>query len=340
VPGVVELNEVTIAPLADGVVGGITVDVFEDVVGDQVVALMDDSLIRSELITAQAELGRLRALLADEGRRVAERRTEQDTDMRRFMLDLEQARLERLDRWAQQESDRVALRRLEVLAERQGAMVKEGVFDELTYEQTRLECEALRRRVEESEAVLKEAADQIAHTEARLAEYREAAGSIENEASIAPMAKAIGVQEALIQGITERMGALVLRAPIGGRVARILHRPGETVVMGAPLMTITDPNSRRVMAYVDENLAVEMQEGDAVEVFSQTRPGSVVTATVLRIGQQVEPFPEHLQRSAMLVKWGRPVLLGELPEGAFMPGQAVMVRHTPDSRLSFLNSLL
>ncbi len=339
-PGVVEVNEVTVAPLADGMVGGITVDVLDVVAGDQVVALMDDTLIRGELITAQAELGRLRATLRDEKRRIAQRKGDQDTNMRRFALDLEEARLEHLERWARQESDKVTLRRLEILAERQRALVDDGVFDELTCEQTELECEALRRRVEESEAVLQEAATQITLAEARLAEYHETAEGIQNDAAMAPVVEAIAVQQARIQGITERMARLVLRAPIGGRVARILHRPGETVAMGAPLMTITDPHARRIIAYVDENTAVDIKVGDEVEVFTRTRPDHAVIAKVLKVGPRVEPFPEHLQRNAMVTQWGHPVLLGELPEGAFLPGQSVMIRYTPNRPFPFLNSLL
>ena len=59
-----------------------------------------------------------------------------------------------------------------------------------------------------------------------------------------------------------------------------------------------------------------------------------------RVGQQVDPFPQHLRMTTMQLRWGRPILLGELPDGVFMPGQPVMVRYTPTSRVPFLDSLL
>lgn len=328
--GVVELNEVSVAPLADGMLDGITVDVFDEVTGDQVVALMDDALVRSELITAQAELAQLRAQLADERRLTAERTAEADAATRRYALDLEEAKLEYLARWAEQESDRVSLRRLATLMARQTAMHEKGVLDELTLEQTQLEHEALRTRLQESEPVLVEARRQIDEAEARQREYLAAAEGVDQNLALGPFTEAIKVQEAVIAGVTERMANLVLRAPIGGKIARIVCRPGEVVPMGAPVLTITDPASRRVLAYVDEKAGIEIAPGDEVHVYAENHPEEIFTAQVIRVGAQVEPFPDQLQTNPLGTLRGRPVLIG-LPETHFLPGQTVVVRHTPEA---------
>jgi RND family efflux transporter MFP subunit len=57
-----------------------------------------------------------------------------------------------------------------------------------------------------------------------------------------------------------------LRAPIGGRIVERLVEPGDTVSPGQPMISLYNPVSLRVEAWVRESLALTLSEGDILPV--------------------------------------------------------------------------
>lgn len=143
---------------------------------------------------------------------------------------------------------------------------------------------------------------------------------------LAPIRQALNVQEALISGIKQRRAMLVLTAPVSGQISRIFHHPGETVLAGDPILAMTDTSSQRVLAYVDERSAGQIQEGSEVRLQSQGRPERIATARVARAGTAFQELPISLRLTPILPEWGFPVLIGDIPRGVFLPGERLSVR--------------
>jgi len=333
--GVAESQTTLVAPLLDGTVHSLAVDVLDEVTAGQVVGMMDDSLVRAELTVAESLLDQARAALEAESRRFAQEQLLQEAstrdDERRFVVDEERARLDHLDRVIQHETDKVDLERLAVQVKRQEAMRNQHVLDDATYDETRLAYEVLRTKVERD-------AEAIALAEANLktaAERRNRLNPVDFDSSVTDavlksLQADIAAQQAAVMEVQSRREALVLRAPVKGRVASIVRRPGESMLAGDPIMTIVGEYSTRVMAYVDERAPLTFHVGDAVEVLSRTHPKTVANGTILKVGAHMEPFPLRLltytSADPMMPPHGIQVLVGELPDGAFRPGEALDLR--------------
>ncbi len=327
-PGVVESNTVFVASLVDGTVQSLAVDLLDPVEAGQVVAVMDDALVRSEMAVAEAELERVRALLdAEMANYAQDQQLEQasvQNDLRRFQLNEEEARIDHLDRVIGHETDKVTLERLAVQLKREAAMRDQHLLDDATYDQTRLTYDALKIKVEKDKQAIELAEKNIDTAAARreTQETMETNGSA-TDAVLRALQADIGAQQAQVAAVQERRRRLTLVAPVSGQVAAITRRPGESVLAGDPVLTISGEAGNRVLAYVDERTAKHFDVGDSVELLSKTHPRKIVTGEIVKVGAVVEPFPLRLQASPMMVQHGYAILVGGLPEGAFRPGEAL-----------------
>jgi len=329
--GMVEVRQVAVAPVMDGTVRSISVDRFDFVQEGQVVALMDDTLERGELLVAEAELAQLRAAFEAERNRVDVEAalTAADTrdDRRRFVLNDEEARLDLLDRMVEQETDRAALQRLDVQLQRQEGLVRQKLASAADLDEARLQHEEVKTRLAENEAALALARQRAQDAATRLAQWRdEADAELDPDLFLASIREGLTVQEALIQEVKERRAMLALRAPLSGQVNQIFRRVAETVLSGDPILTIADAASQRVVAYVDEYDADAIAVGMPVEVSSRRHPGEAVAARVVKVGAQIESLPLHLQRSPLFEQRGLPILVAEAQTDRFIPGETLDLR--------------
>jgi multidrug resistance efflux pump len=336
--GFVEARMVIITPLVDGTVQSLSVDTLDYVEAGQPVALLDDTFVIAELRVAEAELGQLRAEL--DAKRIEleldarESLTDEQNAERRLALNEEEARIDLLDRVIKHEADEVALQRLKTLADRQRALLEESLIDSATYDDTRLRYETLKTEYEHDKSAIALGQENLAAAKKRQEEQaddaRQGFGITE---SLAVFAERISVQEARISEIQERRRMLTLTAPLAGQVSVITRRPGESVLSGDPVLTITDTTANRVFAYVSENVIPELAIGDAVEIYSRRHPVQITEGTILKIGSQVEAIPPRLQTSPFVVQHGIQLLIsiGDLPQGTFLPGEALNLRFRADS---------
>lgn len=329
--GLVEAQTTLVAPLLDGTVQSLAVDVLDPVEAGQVLVLMDDTLIRAELMVAEAELNRVRAALdAEQLRFVQEQQVQQasvQNDQRRFVLNEETARLDYLDRVIQHETDKVNLQRLQVQLKRQEEMVKQHILDDAAFDETRLAYEALRTKVEKDVNAIALAEKNMKTATQR----RDELGPIDSmtvaaDAILKSLQADIAAQQARVQEVQDRRQALALKAPVTGQVALISRRPGESMLAGEPVLTIVGDGGNRVMAYVDERASFQLSAGDSVELHSRTHPSTVVRGTILKVGAHIEPFPLRLLANPLMPQHGFQVLVGELPENAFRVGEALDLR--------------
>ena len=334
--GIVEANQTAVSPLADGSLQSLAVDIFDEIQEGQILAMMDDTVISAELVVAEAEMAQLRSTVLAESRRLdvelAQQEADALNDLRRFQMDEEEARLQYLEMVVRQESDTVKLERLKIQMDRQRDLVARDVTPEQLSDDTRLRYEALKKELEENETALAAAKVLVNQSTQRREEWELQVLDVDTDDFLAPIREALNVQEARISGIKQHRAMLVLRAPVGGQVAQIFHRPGETVLAGDPVLALAETGYQRVLAYVDERSAGRIQSGDEVRLQSEHRPDRIVIARVARAGVSIQELPMSLRRTPILPEWGYPVLISDVPQGIFFPGERLNVRIKTSTR--------
>lgn len=95
--------------------------------------------------------------------------------------------------------------------------------------------------------------------------------------------------------IRRTMGSDTLHSPMDGVVTAVLRRPGENIVAGEPLLTISSDHPDRIIGFVRQPLAFVPKVGDRVEI--RTRSGELQTAatTILKVGPRLELFSQPLR---------------------------------------------
>ncbi|HPO16674.1 MAG TPA: efflux RND transporter periplasmic adaptor subunit [Candidatus Hydrogenedentes bacterium] len=326
--GVTERVETSVAPVADGMLEHVVVELLDEVKTGQTIALMDDHLLRAEVDTARAELVRLQAQLdanQEEMRRSSALEEQKDQDSRRrFAMDEEEARLNHLQMSVQQDEDKVDLERINLELQREETLLAKGMTSRENYDNVRLRYEALRKKVQENENALAAALRMHDEAVARQNALQEQPRDLDLERMLAPLQKAIAVQEAAITEIQERRKQLILLSPGAGQVTAILKQSGETVMAGDPIVTLSLDNTLRVVAYINERAIQEVPVGTRARLSSRYRPDLTTGAEVVKVGRQIEPLPIRLLLNPVTPEYGIIVILA-LKDPVFYPGECVNV---------------
>ena len=177
---------------------------------------------------------------------------------------------------AQAELERLATPGAEV----SGALVEQQRA--LVYTQT----ETLKTR--EGQVTALEEAFRAARSRANIAYSGEAA-----------LAEAVAHRDAL----RARLSASELRATTAGVVGPMVPTAGEWTTAGSPLITITEPVSNEVVAYVAVPYARRLTVGTVIQIAPEG--GSPVSGTIAQIGPALELVPEQLHPAAPT--WSMPV---------------------------------
>jgi multidrug resistance efflux pump len=116
----------------------------------------------------------------------------------------------------------------------------------------------------------------------------------------------------------------ILKAPMDGIVSMIWKRPGEKVVRGDLIATISAPVSDRVIGYLRQPLGTLPTTNDSVVVRTRAARRQVASGQILRIGAQMELInPLLLSPDATRQELGLPILIGLPPGLRLVPGEQV-----------------
>jgi len=117
------------------------------------------------------------------------------------------------------------------------------------------------------------------------------------------------------QRTLEALGAAPLRieAPISGVVAEVLHRPGENLLPGDAILTISSKRSERIVGYLRPPVSVQPQTGMAVQVRARAQPGLVAESRISGVGASME-----IIKNTVLMRPNAPPELG-LPVAVSIP---------------------
>lgn len=180
------------------------------------------------------------------------------------------------------------------------------------------ELDSLRAQVQEQAALVAEVAGAIE-------KLAPADRKLDDELPASSRA-ALAVEQKALDAIEAQLNPTVLLAPIDGFVSIVHRRPGETVLPGEPVMTISGTRSDKIVAYLRQPLRLDPRVGMQVEVRSRSshRVGGV--GEVLSVGGQMEPIlPELTQPrgGTSVVEYGLPILVSIPPDLVLIPGEIV-----------------
>jgi multidrug resistance efflux pump len=330
--GIVETSDVQIAPIKDGTIRSMRVDLFDSVEAGDIVAMMDDTLIAAELAIEEAQLNQLKAELYLERNRLESdmefSTLDQLDELRRYQLDEEEARLEHVELRVDFESKQVKLERLKIQMDRQEMLVAEAIGSQSVYDDIRLRHKELKEELVTDQKALELAAKNIWEaTRRRQERQKQSARPVQDTlVYLEPFLQQLKVQEAKRQEIQQESLTLVMRSPISGQVSQKFYGPGETILSGTPLISIQSKSAKRAIAYLDESSSVTITTGTEVQVRSVSRPNVVAKARVLRTGASMEELPPRIWSTPLIREWGRPVLIGDMPDGVFLPAETLNIR--------------
>ncbi len=161
-----------------------------------------------------------------------------------------------------------------------------------------------------------------------LTEHMNAALLAVDDATVAvrlkPLAADVAVQRRRLEALLARREARILRAPAAGVVAQILHRTGDTVAAGEPVVQLRGA-ADQVVAWLPAEAVDRLVPGQTVNV--QLRRGALQIAGVVdRMGPALEALPAHLWLNPDRPRWGRPAYVRlTAPAAPLVAGEPVQL---------------
>ncbi|MEP6573156.1 MAG: efflux RND transporter periplasmic adaptor subunit [Gemmatimonadota bacterium] len=112
----------------------------------------------------------------------------------------------------------------------------------------------------------------------------------------------VAMADAQVHSLEAAAANLTLHASFDGIVTVRHHEPGETVVPGAPVLTVMNPADRWVRIYIAENRVGAVRLGGPAEIRSDTWPDRRYRGMVTFIAHEAEFTPRNVQTSEERVK--------------------------------------
>ena len=351
-----------IAATCTGKLTDVRINLFEQVKAGQTLAIIDTVLdnervleaeLKSQLDATLAEIEHLtaqlvptqEALLADE----ADREINRATEMRRFLVDADQTRLQIYELKSQIASDSVLLADLAAEVKITEELLKEEAVAPYELQKAKVQYDSLAKKVEENQRMLEQAERDLESAKQRLDEFSQRQLTHPSvDSALKVIRKEAGVQEKMANGLLKQLEALdsrravELKAPFDGVVIpiqgqanqTILRRPGEDVIRragevvraGDTILAIAELKPSEIVAYVSESQLGLVREKTPVEIVKNRPPEQKARCEVMYISPTMELMPEQLWHNPAVPQWGRPIVI-EIPEGLeLVTGELVGIR--------------
>ncbi|MBN1360930.1 MAG: hypothetical protein JW993_10075 [Sedimentisphaerales bacterium] len=343
-------------------IADISVKLFEPVQAGQTVAVVNTVLdneqtleadLKTQLAAAVGEAERLTALLIPTREQIqvdtADLRINREDNYRRFVTDVENARLRTYELRTQIAADRVTLDDLAMEVKVSERLLEEDAIVPYELERAKVQYQSMARKVEESERLLEQAEADLQEAQQRRDQFaRQELPEQSVDEALEAIRKEIEVQQQLIDGLLEQLAALrsrralELKSPIDGVVIpigtddnqalhqrpgeQVLRRKGEVVAAGEPILAISQSQPTEIVAYATEQQLGLVREQMMVQLVKTRTPAQIAQAPVLSVGPTIELMPQRLWANPTIAQWGRPVLIGIPPGLSLVPGEVVGIR--------------
>lgn len=344
--GVVQGRVFDMATTCTGRVVSINVKLFDRVQKGQTVAVMDilpddkrpeEQIFKSQLETISAQIQHLAAQLIPTQEQIMAEASRNESNwaenLRRFAMDVDNARLRVLELRAQIETERMTAKTLEndITISRKLVDANALVVEELN--KLQLQDDTVKSTIQDNETLLDQAQKNLELALQRHADYSKIAmehPSVDNALEV--IRKEIAVQEGLMNEVSTQLATLQtkqffeLKSPFDGIVSTIAMDIGGVVDVNVPVMRIAQADPTEVMGYIEESQAGQIREGVAVEVVRRGPPPAIGRAEVVSVGPVIEQLPMQLWRSRNTPQWGRPFLVRTTVDMKLLAGERVGIR--------------
>jgi hypothetical protein len=317
----------------------------ERVVEAELQTQLDAAIAEIEHLTAQL-VPTQEVLMADE----ADREINRASEMRRFLVDAEQTRLQILELKAQIASDNVLLADLAAEVKITEELVKEEAVAPYELKKANVQYDSLAEKVQENQRLLEQAEQDLETAKRRLAEFSQRKLTHPSvDSALEVIRKEIAVQEKLADGLLKQLDALDSRrsveisAPFSGIVIPlqgqanqtilrragedVIRRAGEVVRAGDTILAVAELKPGEIVAYVQEEALGQVKEDAPVEIIKDREPPQIARSQITQIGPTMELMPERLWLNPTVPQWGRPVVI-KIPQGMeLVTGELVGIRN-------------
>ena len=322
--GIVEMVQTIVTTPDAGVLTNISINPLQEVVAGDVVA----EVVTTDPRTVSSRLSVLRGrmqLMEMELDPVLNRQRNA-LDYERLMVDCAKIRDDLATAKAMLEGARSKFK-LETELREQGIASRE------TYEDALAQKNALEASVAEKEKI-------VALTEKSLERLSYMADSFVPGGENDPLKAALGVEEDKMKLFQAKLRPLELQAPIDGIATLVHKRPGEQVLPGDPIITITARKAERILGYLPQAFPINPTVGMKVEVATRSplsfwRVRSVATITGVSphletiTNMLVRPITPGLSMDQQLPVLGRVVSISLPADLKLLPGQPLDITLQP-----------
>ncbi len=332
---------------SDGRLKAVYVQLFENVSKGQVVAALDDEMVVAQIATVSATAEHLRSQLIPTQERIladiSDRRFNEAEEQRRFATDVERARLDILGLKAQIAADRITLEDYASEVKIATDLLEKNTIAPYELDKARALYDALAEKISQMELQLTQAEGQLKEARRRQDEFMlHTAQNPTIDAALEAIRKETAIQEKLIEELGVQRRALVMTAPIDGVVVQIptrtneaplrrpsegaLHKTGEVVLAGQPILVIAQSKPTEIMAYAMGGQMDGVKVGQQVELIKRTSQPQIAQSKVTYVGPIVEQAPSRLWLNPNVPQWGLPFIVA-IPEGMKLTaGETVGIR--------------
>lgn len=332
--GYAEERSVTVAHLEPGMVREMRIELHQSVEPGQLLAKMDDRDDRLHLNTISTDLKRLEREVEAERIRLGMEESSAELNSedlaRRLLVDREEAHIQYLVQIVQRAGDQATL---------DGTLVEydilKGLFEgeQANFREVNLmktQVDTLRARIHKNDEALERMKKAFKEADERWFSFTDRQQQpIDYESVLTPIRMAADVREKEIEELIFRIDQHVLRAPVRGQVTAVFVEPGDRVLAGEPLITISPTATDRVVAFLPEDRTRIVYLGEPVRVFPiggglAGRQG--MQGKVLSVADAVTEAPARFRKMPTWPVWGREVIVALSDEVTLMPGEAVSLR--------------
>ncbi|MDP6944919.1 MAG: biotin/lipoyl-binding protein, partial [Myxococcota bacterium] len=315
--------EYPVAPLEASRVSTVAVEVGQEVIAGQVIAILDGTEVEREIAVAEARRARVEAELmaaVHRARRaVKDRQRELQGQRARLEARLAEVRATVRVSAAELRSQRIEQARLKALVDArlvdrsQLAAVEARVATlKARVGATRQAVTLLETRVEEAQAYVDTATDEHVEIE------------------VGPIRRKLDLADAEIASLRSKRASLVLRAPADGRVASVDLHAGGVASATEKVVTLVGDGGGRVIACITEEQALDVRVGDGATLHPRQVGARTLKGHVVGLGPLVDRLPSRCRPNVRERAWGRDVVILVDEAVDFLPGQALDVRLEQD----------
>ena len=205
---------------------------------------------------------------------------------------------------------RATLGRTKADLQRGESLLEHGIVSVQTIDQRRAEFRSAQARVEAAEAALAQRST-----------------SVGREGEIKAQRAAVAAARAAVEMAEWRLEQRRVVAPVAGRIADVLARPGETMAAGAPVVSLLPPQNILVRFFVPEAALSSVHRGDQLALFCDGCPRDLA-ATISFVSPQAEYTPPVIYSQSSRAKLVYLIEARPSPAHAPLlnPGQPIEVR--------------